>query len=1017
MSRQEKIRTLPVLTAFLRKYNSLLGDVLVGNEAGPWQKSDVRKLEDQIAEFCEGEQARQFFRLLRKAALRWSSVSQIAVELPRIPSPPYQYKNPFSGDVSARIAQYEDAKQLLSKWLEELRQSPGPPGEPERLLWVNSLVMSAIVYGGLFSRPSLVSLLRAIPEMASRTLIVDDRLHIELSLSLCGLPSAELRRWQPDPLSATLWANTPADSAGTLLIPEKTSSGERPPSDAAICKRFGDQFRTALRGAKLSLTDLDSLLNAAYVIAHAQMPPIIARYASREIVSHSLARPTLARFTDSSFPKCDPPSPTNLANNQGNGKRVRRDRSDDPLWLQAVLESVEHADAGRELERLGAESGEQLAKIFSDFAAWLRKVSSRTGPPYAVKAMVEIIGVLGRYLGPFLEDLDPTGLDAESMSELYWQAMEGTGPSTVNRTLKGDLSRAIAEFERYLSVARPDTAVAKAKFPWYPNGLADVDANPASHEDYHRLLKRIDDEWPSSSDPDTRTIAWLLVVCGFRCGLRRMEALGLQVQDVLVRGRGELLVRPTPSRKLKSVNAVRRIPLGILLSPMELKRLRRWKEKRLTDPEIGPTDCLFGIAGRGPVNEKIFNQINRLMRPGGELSHGMEHFHELRKGFGTWLFLATVLADAPQPIPVLFPKLTETSAWLSDSVRLKSKILRHSHPSRKSAFMLCRLLGHGSPNTFLENYVFVADYLLSTCLNSSEVMRPETRLVTDACGLDTDTSQLIVNKASLHAIAVRLWRNKTSPGLLEPFRQPGANQHASALTATDWVDRTSKFLEGMAVGREDQKSLAQRLGFDETTAEGMQRRARYLAGLMLYPKEYRHRLAEFRQDAAHPQSEKRQNFPLRSRASRDKVPDELLLAFFKMARNELGLKVMQGALSIYVNRVNRENYVRFEDRLQVEDVHRFLHFLQRLEIPRRNLSFVSGDSEPDSDFARAWKKELRVPVEPRPKGGDFDLKSAIFIRPNEKLNAKISIGCAGFRFLLVIAFIAFGELPLLEEPV
>lgn len=1012
MSRQEKTSTLPVLTAFLRECNSLLGDVLVGNEEGPWHTSDVRKLESQIAQLCEDEQARQFLRLLRKAALRWSSVSRVAVELPRIPSPPYQYRNPFNGDVSAQIAQYEDAKQLLSEWLHELRQLPGPPGEPGHLLRVNTLVMSAVVYGGLFSRPSLVALLRAIPEMASRTLIVDERLHIELSLSLCGLPNAELRRWQPDPLSATLWANTPADSASALLVQEKTGSGERPPSDATVYKRFGDQFRAALSGAKSSLTDLDSLLNAAYVIAHTQMPPIIARYASREIVSHSLARPTLARFTDSLFPQCEPPSATNLANNQTTGKRLRRDRSDDPLWLQAVLESVEHADAGQELKRLGTESREQLVKTFSAFAAWLRTVSSRSGPQYTVKAMVEIIGVLGRYLGPFLEDLDPTDQDAESMSELYWQAMEGTGPSTVNRTLKGELSRAIAEFERYLSVVRPDTAVEKAKFPWYPNGLADVDANPTSHEDYHKLLKRIEDEWPSTSDPDTRTIAWLLVVFGFRCGLRRMEALGLQVQDVLVRGQGELLVRPTPSRKLKSVNAARRIPLGILLSPMESERLRRWKEKRLTDPGIGPTDCLFGIAGRGPVNEKIFNQINRLMRPEGEPDHGMEHFHELRKGFGSWLFTAMVLADAPPPIPVLFPKLTETSVWLSDAARLKARIFRHTHPSRKSAFMLSRLLGHSSPNTSLENYVFVADYLLSTCLNSSEVMRPTQRLVKNACGLDPDTSQKIVEKAASDAIAVRLWRNKTNPGFLEPLRQREANQPASALTTPNWVDRTSKFLNGIAAGKEDEKSLAQRLGLDEMTAEGILERAKYLAELLLYPKEYRHRMGQPTQDAAQPRNEKRRYCPVRPSASHDKIPEQLSVAFVKMARNGVGLKVMQSALSMYVSRVNRENYVRFEDPSQVGDVRRFLHFLQRLDIPRRSLSFVSGDPEPDSDLTGAWKKELRVPVEPRPKGGDFDLKSAIYIRPNEKLNAKVSIGRAGFRFLLVIAFIAFGELPM-----
>ena len=376
--------------------------------------------------------------------------------------------------------------------------------------------------------------------------------------------------------------------------------------------------------------------------------------------------------------------------------------------------TIEDSEAKQELGRLSKDSEQLLVRVFADFALWLFSVSSPTGKRYTAKATIELVGVLGRYLGPFLEDVNPVGQDAESMTELYWQAMEATGAASFNRTLKGDLSRAMREFDRYLSEFREPGESNKPKFPWFPTGLADVDANPASHEDYHRLLTRIEEEWPANEPWETREIAWLLVALGFRCGLRRMEALYLQVQDVLVRGRGDLIVRPTRKRKLKSPNAERRIPIGTLLTEGEFERLRKWKEHRLNNPAVGPADCLFGIVERdlNPVSEKIFNRINQFMRSADTPDSGEEHFHQLRHGFGTWMFLALLFADQER-MPVLFPQLKETNEWLSKCAKLKTGLFRHAYSTRKCAFLLARLLGHSSPGTTLENYVHVADYLVS----------------------------------------------------------------------------------------------------------------------------------------------------------------------------------------------------------------------------------------------------------------------------------------------------------------
>ena len=60
-------------------------------------------------------------------------------------------------------------------------------------------------------------------------------------------------------------------------------------------------------------------------------------------------------------------------------------------------------------------------------------------------------------------------------------------------------------------------------------------------------------------------------------------------------------------------------------------------------------------------------------------------------------------------MPLLFPHLNETNEWLFKRAELKAVLFRHTYPTRKYAFLLARLLGHGSPATTLENYVHVAD--------------------------------------------------------------------------------------------------------------------------------------------------------------------------------------------------------------------------------------------------------------------------------------------------------------------
>jgi hypothetical protein len=71
---------------------------------------------------------------------------------------------------------------------------------------------------------------------------------------------------------------------------------------------------------------------------------------------------------------------------------------------------IESPGAKSELVHLSKESTESLIRTFAAFALWLRSVTSRSGSRYTNRAAVEIVGVPGRFLGPFLDSANPLDL-------------------------------------------------------------------------------------------------------------------------------------------------------------------------------------------------------------------------------------------------------------------------------------------------------------------------------------------------------------------------------------------------------------------------------------------------------------------------------------------------------------------------------------------------------------------------------------------------------------------------------
>lgn len=118
--------------------------------------------------------------------------------LPKSVIPIPEVANPSSINLAAAFRDYRSWATWLAGELEKARPSRKFAALPP----IDSVVpflVSSILYGGLWSEQSLVTLLRTIPDLLSAMTATREAIYIGLALSWHNLPLGEFCSWQPDP--------------------------------------------------------------------------------------------------------------------------------------------------------------------------------------------------------------------------------------------------------------------------------------------------------------------------------------------------------------------------------------------------------------------------------------------------------------------------------------------------------------------------------------------------------------------------------------------------------------------------------------------------------------------------------------------------------------------------------------------------------------------------------------------------------------------------------------------------
>lgn len=587
------------------------------------------------------------------------------------------------------------------------------------------ILYQAIRYGGLLARPAIKGLGRA----ALKTLTLDRDGRISVEIPLAGSQGEELppRRFYPDPVTGLLLLGFqrhyewPDDDAERLVWLYMRGLG-------IVVRKSGLLGRIS-EGSALAL-QLETFA-----------PPYLVRYARTAYLSPSLprkawlqmmhghlepesrtpvhAKPPIQRFAA--------PAPTRSAST---ALAVRR-------AIRSGLKSTQRALAREDLETFlkfwGSEGtlptwlAEWARQLLAQQAAGGRFLRVRTVRTY-LSAIAAPLECELRRLDREHEPNDP--LDMTTLTESEWQALYdnvlANAPRTPQQTRKAYL---LADLHDFIRCSDPNVPTVDIERPAGGPGRIDVDfiAPPAFLRAAKSLCRTIRNE-------RTRDICQLMMVLGYRLGLRRGEIAGLSLADVVTGGldgteshetslvrEPQLHVRTNHFHALKTEVRPRHLPLAVLLTAKELRHLLNWCAERYKESTVPPEKArLFTLSAteNHPVPEALFTRITHALQV--VCGNRAVRFHHLRHSLASLLALRCLPPGGDTNLPASWRHQGHRALLPLPDGSLPGLLLgRNPGPvsdSRRVLQLIGRVLGHIDLDSTVGSYIHTFDQLMGNAV-------------------------------------------------------------------------------------------------------------------------------------------------------------------------------------------------------------------------------------------------------------------------------------------------------------
>lgn len=605
-----------------------------------------------------------------------------------------------------------------------------PKESPTYIL--GTILISAVLHGGLLSSKWLTPLLRGLPNMVR---VHGSLLWLELQRPYI-YPKKKgheekrkyiHRRWFPDPLTSALIVRLHRDYGSCL----------------DDCSKLDAQFAVntllqSLKGNNETLSIKDLYLGA---ICHKalRIPGFLVNYATGKTPSVSLPPHVWARLLTDKAVKtkltAGDDEPTVI-----DGQRLIIHPSSDTIMIQQnklrkqlsrllldAKDNLHTSDSTRRrlVDFLEANSS-NMFPVLQMIVHWTIELLTRL--PVVVDGRKKKTALRPSSVANYFQSIenliacagnnDITNYETDEFRDLYDDVIKSVKGENKQTTT----SVRIALFHKFLvrsfGVADIDLdGIMRCKGP--PE--LSVDANLVSPGMYHSVLRMLG--WEVTGRDRIQTIRCLVTTLGYRCALRRMEALCLKIGDLVGETSQEILIRPSYLNRLKTPDSCRRIPIYLLLEPDELETLMQWKELRIAEEGgEGYLDApLFSLPGNRELPDvaEVFTPITNALRV--VTGDPACRYHHLRHSLPNILLLKLMSGE--------LESISESAIkrFVSDypgTAELKSSLFGNMVQGRQFLFGISSLLGHADPSTTLLSYIHLCDWILGQFIRRTDV-QPE----------------------------------------------------------------------------------------------------------------------------------------------------------------------------------------------------------------------------------------------------------------------------------------------------
>lgn len=223
----------------------------------------------------------------------------------------------------------------------------------------------------------------------------------------------------------------------------------------------------------------------------------------------------------------------------------------------------------------------------------------------------------------------------------------------------------------------------------------------------------------------------LILMLGYRCGLRAHEVCNIQMRDLFVHeftddsGDKQLDIYADIRRRLKTEYAYRRAPLTGLLPPSERQLLSKYYSQRRAESGVKSSVPLFcWLTPNTPIDRSVPNKaLQKLLKLYPEplpryVFHGLRH-----TAFSNWMLM---YFGEPDQIELF----TDYTSFSPDVCRA---LVGDSHNPQEFLHAIAQVAGHATPGQTLESYGHWSHEMLGWKLSAVSYPIPKSFL-NNVCG-------------------------------------------------------------------------------------------------------------------------------------------------------------------------------------------------------------------------------------------------------------------------------------------